>query len=110
MALYVLFENENTFLFLYFIWLSLNLQMCQIILPDSVYVREKKAQVSSINKMKLTQSNNVKQNKNLFKIQTIVQMKRPICMTTCANCCYDNKESQINTASNIAHLDEKNLN
>ena len=36
MALYVLFENENTFLFLYFIWLLLNLQMCQIILPDPV--------------------------------------------------------------------------
>ena len=34
MALYVLFENENTFLFLYFIWLLLNLKMCQIILPD----------------------------------------------------------------------------
>ena len=36
MALYVVFENENTFLFLYFIWLLLNLQMCQIILPDPV--------------------------------------------------------------------------
>ena len=36
MALYVLFENENTFLFLYCIWLLLNLQMCQIILPDPV--------------------------------------------------------------------------
>ena len=36
MALYVLFENENTFLFLYFIWLLLNLQMCQIILLDPV--------------------------------------------------------------------------
>ena len=32
MALYVLFENKNIFLFLYFIWLLLNLQMCQIIL------------------------------------------------------------------------------
>ena len=36
MALYVLFENENTFLFLYFIWILLNLQMCQIIFPDPV--------------------------------------------------------------------------
>ena len=32
----VLFENKNTFLFLYFICLLLNLQMCQIILPDPV--------------------------------------------------------------------------
>ena len=38
MALYVLFENKNTFLFLYFICLLLNLQMCQIILPDPVYM------------------------------------------------------------------------
>ena len=38
MAFYVFFENENTFLFLYFIWLLLNLQMCQIILPDPVYI------------------------------------------------------------------------
>ena len=38
MALYVLFENKNTFLFLYFISLLLNLQMCQIILPDPVLV------------------------------------------------------------------------
>ena len=37
MALYVLFENKNPFLFLYFICLLLNLQMCQIILPDPVY-------------------------------------------------------------------------
>ena len=37
MALYVLFENKNTFLFLYFICLLLNLQMCQIILPDPVF-------------------------------------------------------------------------
>ena len=36
MALYVLFENKNTFLFLYFICLLLNLQMCQIIFPDRV--------------------------------------------------------------------------
>ena len=36
MALYVLFENKNTFLFLYFIYLLLNLQMCQIILTDPV--------------------------------------------------------------------------
>ena len=36
MALYVLFENENTFLFLYFIWILLNLQMCQIILSDPI--------------------------------------------------------------------------
>ena len=38
MALYVLFENKNTFLLLYFICLLLNLQMCQIILPDPVYI------------------------------------------------------------------------
>ena len=37
MALYVLFKNKNTFLFLYFICLLLNLQMSQIILPDPVY-------------------------------------------------------------------------
>ena len=37
MTLYVLFENENTFLFLYFIWILLNQQMCQIILPDPVF-------------------------------------------------------------------------
>ena len=36
MALYVLFENENTLLFFYFIWFLLYLQMCQIILPDPV--------------------------------------------------------------------------
>ena len=36
MALYVLFEKENTFSFLGFIWLLLNLQMCQIILLDPV--------------------------------------------------------------------------
>ena len=33
MALYVLFENENIVLFLYFIYLLFNLQLCQIILP-----------------------------------------------------------------------------
>ena len=38
MALYVLFENANTFLFLYFICLLLNLQMCQIIFPDTVFI------------------------------------------------------------------------
>ena len=37
MALYVIFQNKNTFLFLYFICLLLNLQMCQIILTDPVY-------------------------------------------------------------------------
>ena len=37
MALYVLFENKNTFLFFYFICVLFNLQMCQIILPDPVY-------------------------------------------------------------------------
>ena len=37
MALYVLFENKNTFLFLYYICLLLNLQMRQIILPGLVY-------------------------------------------------------------------------
>ena len=36
MALYVLFENKNTFLFLYFICLLFNLQMCQIVLPGPV--------------------------------------------------------------------------
>ena len=37
MALYVLLKiKKNTFLFLYFICLLLNLQMCQIILPDPV--------------------------------------------------------------------------
>ena len=40
MALYVLFENNNTFLFLDFICLLLNLQMCQIILPDPVYTHK----------------------------------------------------------------------
>ena len=40
MALYVLFENENTVLFLYFIWILLNLQICQIILPDAVVIHE----------------------------------------------------------------------
>ena len=34
---YVLFENKNTFLFLYFICISLNLQMSQINLPDPVF-------------------------------------------------------------------------
>ena len=38
MALYVLFGNKNTFLFLYFICLLLNLQMCQIILTDPIYI------------------------------------------------------------------------
>ena len=38
MAFLVLFKNKNTFLFLYFIWLLLNLQMCQVILPDPVVV------------------------------------------------------------------------
>ena len=38
MALCELFENENTFLFLYFICLLLNLQMFQIILPDPVHL------------------------------------------------------------------------
>ena len=40
MALYVLFENKNTFLFLFFNCLLLNLQMCQIILPDPVYISQ----------------------------------------------------------------------
>lgn len=35
----ILFENKNTFWFLYFICLLLNLQMCQIILPDPVLYR-----------------------------------------------------------------------
>ena len=42
MALYVLFENKNTFLFLYFIRLLSNLQMCQIILPDPLQNGEAK--------------------------------------------------------------------
>ena len=39
-ALYIclLFENKNTFLFLYFICLLLNLKMCQIFLTDPVYI------------------------------------------------------------------------
>ena len=37
MALYVLFENKNAFLFFYFICILFNLQMCQIILPDAVH-------------------------------------------------------------------------
>ena len=36
MALYVLFENKNTLLCIYFICLLFNLQMCQIILADPV--------------------------------------------------------------------------
>ena len=36
MALYLLFENKNIFLFLYFICLLFNVQMCQIILPGPV--------------------------------------------------------------------------
>ena len=55
-------------------------------------VRGKKALINSINKMKLTRSNIVKQKKNLLKKQTNVQMKQPTCMTPCANCCYDNRE------------------
>ena len=42
MAFYILFKNKNTVMFLYFICLLFNLQMCQIILPDSVYVLVKK--------------------------------------------------------------------
>ena len=38
MALYLHFENKNAILFLYSIWLLLNLQMCQIILPDPIYI------------------------------------------------------------------------
>ena len=38
MALYVLFKSENTYFFHYYIWLLLNLQMCQIILPDPVHL------------------------------------------------------------------------
>ena len=38
MALCVLFENKNILLFLYFICLLLNLQMCQIILSDPIYI------------------------------------------------------------------------
>ena len=47
MAFYVLFENKNTFLFLYFIFLLFNLQMCQIILPDLVYINAKTIFVSN---------------------------------------------------------------
>ena len=36
MALYVLFENKNTLLCIYFICNLFNLQMCQIILADPV--------------------------------------------------------------------------
>ena len=54
---------------------------------------EKKALINSINKMKLTRSNKVKQKKNLLKKQTNVQMKQPTCMTPYANCSYDSRES-----------------
>ena len=37
MALYVLFENKNIFLLLYFICLLSNLKMCLIIVPDLVF-------------------------------------------------------------------------
>ena len=37
MALYVLFENKNASLFLYFICLLFNLRMSQIILPDPAH-------------------------------------------------------------------------
>ena len=36
MTLNVLFKNKNTFLFLYFICILFNQQMCQIILPNPV--------------------------------------------------------------------------
>ena len=48
MALYVLFENKNTFLFLYFICLLINLQMSQIILPDPVHEREREREIFEI--------------------------------------------------------------
>ena len=41
MALYVLFENKDTLLCIYFICLLFNLQMCQIILTDPVYALSK---------------------------------------------------------------------
>ena len=41
MALYILFENKNTLLCIYFICLLFNLQMCQIILTDPVQFKLK---------------------------------------------------------------------
>ena len=38
MALYVLFKNKNNLLFIYIFCLLFNLQMCQIILTDPVYI------------------------------------------------------------------------
>ena len=50
MALYVLFKNKNTLLFIYIFCLLFNLQMCQIILTDPVLhiytVRHKKVDIS----------------------------------------------------------------
>ena len=37
MALYLLFKNKNTLLFIYIFCLLFKLQMCQIILTDPVY-------------------------------------------------------------------------
>ena len=37
-ALYVLFENKNPFLFVFFLCLLLDLQICQIILLDPVFI------------------------------------------------------------------------
>ena len=37
-SIYILFENKNTVLFVYFIFLLFNLQTCQIILPDPVHM------------------------------------------------------------------------
>ena len=38
MALNVLFKNKTTFLFLYFVFFLLNLQICQVILSDTVCI------------------------------------------------------------------------
>ena len=38
MALYLLFKNKNTLLFIYIFCLLFKLQMCQIVLTDPVYI------------------------------------------------------------------------
>ena len=42
MALYLLFKNKNTLLFIYIFCLLFKLQMCQIILTDPVYISQTK--------------------------------------------------------------------
>ena len=45
MALYVLFKNKNNLLFIYIFCLLFNLQMCQIILTDPVFLCESSVSV-----------------------------------------------------------------